>query len=232
VLQSILDWVDPTGPSRPVSGSVPHLRWEQVGLFLALAFGLTWLLDLLLWLAGGLRVPAATLVLQVQMLLPAFSAILLGLFFFANSPLHVRTNRSPARLFLYYYLFLTVVYVAFALASVAAPQLLTMTGAISLLLSVLGLLLAIVLRFVSGRPAAKILGALWSRPGPFLRAADRAQLCFRVGRVRRSACYFGPAALACAVAARPAGRAGRVYTARPAVAGMRRAGRSAPASHA
>ena len=158
MLQSILDWVDPTGPSRPVSGSVPHLRWEQVGLFLALAFGLTWLLDLLLWLAGGLRVPAATLVLQAQMLLPAFSAILLGLFFFANSPLHVRTNRSPARLFLYYYLFLTVVYVAFALASVAAPQLLTMTGAISLLLSVLGLLLAIVLRFVSGRPAYARLG--------------------------------------------------------------------------
>jgi hypothetical protein len=59
VLQTCLDWVDPTGPSRPVSGSVPHVRWEQVGLFLALASGLTWLLDLLLWLAGGLRVPAA-----------------------------------------------------------------------------------------------------------------------------------------------------------------------------
>jgi hypothetical protein len=59
VLQSILDSVDPTGPSRPVSGSVRHLRWEQVGFFLALAFGLTWLLDLLRWLAGGLRVPAA-----------------------------------------------------------------------------------------------------------------------------------------------------------------------------
>jgi membrane protease YdiL (CAAX protease family) len=53
---------------------------------------------------------------------------------------------------------LTVVYAAFALASLSAPQLLTMTAPVSLLLSVLGLLLVIGLRFVSGRPAYARLG--------------------------------------------------------------------------
>ena len=53
---------------------------------------------------------------------------------------------------------LTVVYIAFALVSINTPQLLTVTASVSLLLSVLGLLLVIVLRFVSGRPAFARLG--------------------------------------------------------------------------
>ena len=57
-------------------------NWRHVGAFLGLTFGLTYLLDLVIYLRGGLNTPGIVAVLQLQMLLPAFSAIVLGLFFF------------------------------------------------------------------------------------------------------------------------------------------------------
>jgi membrane protease YdiL (CAAX protease family) len=138
--------------------SVPQVPWRQVGVFLVLAFGLSWLLDLILWRAGGLRVPAATLTLQARMLLPAFSALVLGMFYFTGSPLYFRTEHSAARLYLYFYLFLTVVYIALALASLANPELLAFTARVTLVLLFLGLVMAIVTRFVAGRPACARLG--------------------------------------------------------------------------
>ena len=53
--------------------------------FLGLTFGLTWLLDLAIYLRGGLATPGMITILQLQMLLPAFSAIVLGLFLTARS---------------------------------------------------------------------------------------------------------------------------------------------------
>ena len=82
-------------------------NWPHVAWFLGLTFGLTWLVDLALYLNGGLRNPATTLLLQFQMLLPAFSAIFLGAFFFKESPIYFRTNRTRPRWFVYYYLLLT-----------------------------------------------------------------------------------------------------------------------------
>lgn len=68
-----------------------HPNWPHVGAFLGLTFGLTWLLDLGIYLQGGLDTPWMVTTLQLQMLLPAFSAIVLGLFFFPESPLfHTR----------------------------------------------------------------------------------------------------------------------------------------------
>ena len=58
--------------------SVLKPNWRHVGAFLGLTFGLTCLLDLAIYLSGGLSKPGVTTVLQLQMLLPAFSAILLG----------------------------------------------------------------------------------------------------------------------------------------------------------
>jgi uncharacterized protein len=158
VLEPASNRTDATSSARYLADNVPRLRWGQVGVFLTLAFGLAWLLDLVLWRAGGLRVPAATLALQARMLLPAFSALVLGIFFFRNSPLYFRTEHSAARLYLYFYLLLTIVYVVFALVSLARPELLALTARVSLLLAVLGLLLAILLRFVAGRPAYARLG--------------------------------------------------------------------------
>jgi hypothetical protein len=63
-------------------------NWRHVGAFLGLTFGLTWLLDLAVFLRGGLKIPGIVATLQLQMLLPAFSAIVLGMFFFTESPIH------------------------------------------------------------------------------------------------------------------------------------------------
>jgi hypothetical protein len=47
-------------------------NWRHVGAFLGLTFGLTWLLDLVIYLRGGLGTPGMVTVLQLQMLLPAY----------------------------------------------------------------------------------------------------------------------------------------------------------------
>ena len=97
--------------------SVPSVNWKHVVWFLVLAFGLTWLLDLILYLTGGLANPGSSLLLQLQMLLPAFSAMLLGTFFFKDSPIFYRINRGPSRWFVYFYLFLTGLYLIGAIIS-------------------------------------------------------------------------------------------------------------------
>ena len=68
------------------------VNWSHVTWFLGLAFGLTWLVDLTIYLNGGLTNSGTTLLLQFQMLLPAFSAMLLGAFFFKNSPSFTATT--------------------------------------------------------------------------------------------------------------------------------------------
>ena len=71
-----------------------RVNWPHVAWFLGLAFGLTWLANLGLYLNGGLTSPIAPLLLQFQMLLPAFSAMLLETWFFRESPIYYRTNRT------------------------------------------------------------------------------------------------------------------------------------------
>lgn len=82
----------------------PSTNWRHVGAYLGLTFGLTWLLDLAIYLRGGLNVPGMTSVLQLQMLLPAFSAILLGLFFFPESSIYRRRPAGRGRWFYYHFL--------------------------------------------------------------------------------------------------------------------------------
>ena len=72
---------------RPEPAPVPEaagrraVNWPHVWAYIALSFGLAWLVDLVLVLNGGLKNPVAALMLQFQMLMPAFSALLLGVFF-------------------------------------------------------------------------------------------------------------------------------------------------------
>ena len=75
-----------------------------MGAFLGLTFGLTWLLDLAIYLRGGLATPGVITILQLQMLLPAFSAIVLGLFFFRESPIYRGRPAGRGRWFYYYFL--------------------------------------------------------------------------------------------------------------------------------
>ena len=127
--------------------------WRHVGAFLGLTFGLTWLLDLAIYLRGGLRIPGIVAILQLQMLLPAFSAIVLGLFFFPESPIYRGRPAGRGRWFYYYFLLLTVIYAIGTLVIWLAPAQSTIAvlAAIPEILAFLGLLVLVVLRASAGR---------------------------------------------------------------------------------
>lgn len=138
--------------------------WRHVGAFLGLTFGLTWLLDLAIYLRGGLSTPGMVTFLQLQMLLPAFSAIVLGLFFFPESPIYRGRAAGRGRWFYYYFLLLTVIYALGALGMWLAPAQRTTTlvaATAPLLLAFLGLLALIVLRFTAGREAMARVWLSW-----------------------------------------------------------------------
>lgn len=132
--------------------------------FLGLTFGLTYLIDLVIYLRGGLAVPGALNVVQLQMMIPAFSAILLGLFCFPESPIYHRRPAGRGRWFYYFFLLLTVIFTPFALGALLAPAngtITLVTAYASLLLSILGLLALILLRFTAGRQAMARVGLSW-----------------------------------------------------------------------
>lgn len=137
------------------------LNWRHVGAFLGLTFGLTWLLNLAIDLHGGLRNPGIVPTLQLQMLLPAFSAIILGLLFFTESPIYHSRPVGPGRWFYYYFLALTAIYAIGALAGWLTPAPGTMPpvfAVIPFLMTVLGLVLLVVLRLTAGR---EVMARVW-----------------------------------------------------------------------
>ena len=136
---------------QPTSPIPQQTNWPHVAWFLGLTFGLTWLLDLLLYLNGGLASPSAALVLQLQMLLPAFSAILLGAFFFKESPIFNQTNRRTSRWFVYFYLLLTFLYLLGFIAALIQPAQAAALSSLLLIPNVIGLVLLLVLRLVGGK---------------------------------------------------------------------------------
>jgi membrane protease YdiL (CAAX protease family) len=142
-------------------------NWRHVAAFLGLTFGLTWLLNLAIYLRGGLGAPGMGTVLQFQMLLPAFSAIVLGLFFFPESPIYRRRPAGRGRWFYYYFLLLTLVYAIGALAGWLSPAALAASPLFAvgpLLLAFVGLLVLVVLRLTAGRAAMArvwLAGANW-----------------------------------------------------------------------
>jgi membrane protease YdiL (CAAX protease family) len=131
--------------------SPKKVNWKQVGAFLALTFGLTWLLDLALYLKGGLTNPAAGTVLQFMMLLPAFSAMVLGMFFFKDSPINIRNNHSTTRWFNWYFLAFTLLYAVAAALGLQQHPLFKTVSTYLMIPGLIGLILAIVLRVAGGR---------------------------------------------------------------------------------
>jgi membrane protease YdiL (CAAX protease family) len=140
------------------------VNWTRVAWFLGLAFGLTWLLNLVLYLAGGLESPSAALFLQFQMLLPAFSAILLGAFFFKDSPIFYRTNRGISRWFVYFYFLLTGLYLAGSIVSLIRPALTATLASVLFIPNFLGLILLIVLRVKGGKNTFVDAGMAGGKP--------------------------------------------------------------------
>src|SRR5438132_8192754 len=144
-----------TGTNTPV---VPN--WRHVGVFLVLTFGLTWLVDLAIYLHGGLADPRTVTAIQLQMLMPAFSAIILGLFFFPESPLHHSRPAGRGRWFYYYFLLLTLVYALSAVGMwlIPTPGMLTLVAPLTQLAALLGLVVLVVLRLSAGREAMARVG--------------------------------------------------------------------------
>ena len=138
-------------------------NWRHVGAFLGLTFGLTWLLDLTIYLRGGLRIPGIVATLQLQMLLPAFTAIVLGLFFFPESPIYYKASAGRGRWFYYHFLLVTLIYALGALLIWLSPAQSTIAvlAAIPQILAFLGLLILIVLRLVAGREAMARVWLAW-----------------------------------------------------------------------
>jgi len=129
-----------TVSAQSATTETPAVNWTRVAWFVGLAFGLAWLVDLALYLSGGLTNPGATLLLQFQMLLPAFSAMLLGAFFFKDSPIFYRSNQSASRWFVYYYFLLTGLYLAGTIATLIQPDLGTTLSSLLLIPNFLGLI--------------------------------------------------------------------------------------------
>jgi membrane protease YdiL (CAAX protease family) len=76
-------------------------------LFLALTFALSWGFELLVGLTIGHAAYLQTGLSPMGMYFPAFSAILLQLFVFKDSPVHYRTNKDDTRWLFYGFLLLT-----------------------------------------------------------------------------------------------------------------------------
>jgi membrane protease YdiL (CAAX protease family) len=148
---TINDQPSPSIPAAPAGVPAKKVNWKQVGIFIGLTFGLTWALDLVLYLKGGLGNPAVSIALQFQMLLPAFSAMILGMFFFKDSPIHLRNNHSKSRWFIWYFLLFTLIYAVAVILAFVRPELIQTLGTVTLVLGLLGMVLVIILRAVGGK---------------------------------------------------------------------------------
>ena len=144
------DLVIPDPPSIPEGAAGRAVNWPHVWAYIGLSFGLAWLVDLALFLNGGLTHPSAALMLQFQMLMPAFAAMLLGMFFFKESPIYFKTNHTASRWFIYYYFLMTFAYLVGAVVGSVQPALSATLSALLLILSVVGLVLMLVLRWRGG----------------------------------------------------------------------------------
>jgi membrane protease YdiL (CAAX protease family) len=152
--------------------SQTKVRWSEVMLFLGTTFILTFLLDLAIWLSVGLNPgPALGILLQLQMLLPASSAIFFGLFVFQGGPLRqLREHREQPRWFYYYFLAYTVIYALLggAVISLSRPEMRAAAAEVAQLLTILGLMLLIIVRIRCGREESARAGLSWGRPRHWL----------------------------------------------------------------
>jgi membrane protease YdiL (CAAX protease family) len=137
----------------------PSPNWKQVTTFLGLTFGLTYLLDLVLYLTGGYGGSSATLLLlQVQMLIPACVAIVLQVFVYRESPIYHVQDRT--RWFFYGYLVYALIQLGIAVSAmlISNQTYQIIASALIQLLLVVFLLLLVLLRLVAGKDAFQKAG--------------------------------------------------------------------------
>jgi uncharacterized protein len=141
--------------SALLNGKLESARFDRKGVawFLGLTFGLTYLIDLVIYLYGGLTGPGWYYAIALTGMMPAFSAILLGLFFPPKSPIFYRRSAGRGRWF-YYFFLLYILSIAIGVISIwlfPTDQMIKLVGIIIQLVMVAGLPLLIVLRFAAGR---------------------------------------------------------------------------------
>jgi uncharacterized protein len=140
-------------------GMKSKVNWREVGLFVGITFIVSWSVNLILKLTVGYGENLGTLnSLQTQMLIPAFVALLLGMFVFKSSPLYFRTNKAAARWFFYSFLLFTLVFAGFTVLSIAAPQIMAGLESLKLLLYVVMITLALVTGLKTARADRAALG--------------------------------------------------------------------------
>lgn len=146
-----------------------RVHWRQVSIFLVLTFALSWGLNLVLYLTGGYVASAATgMLLQAQMLVPAFVAILLLVFVFSDSPVYFRRFQERSIWFFYFYLVFTLIFLGFALAGALLPEQANILSAIAGSLNILALLVLIAMRAFFGRDAFARAGLVGGKPRHWL----------------------------------------------------------------
>jgi uncharacterized protein len=147
-----------------LSSGAPGVNWRQVGLFLGVTFLLTWLLNFALRQTGGYTGPATLVTLQLMMLIPAFSALALGMFVFKDSPINFRRLSGAGRLFALYVLAYTLFYFALAAGAMASSEQARALTSLGLPATLLGLVLVVAIRLLRGPGALAGLGLRAGRP--------------------------------------------------------------------
>ena len=159
-----VEQVIPGAESVSEAAQRKSVNWPHVWAYIFTAFGLAWLMDLVIYLSGGLAGPSTKLLMQIMMLMPALAAMLLGMFFFKESPIYYKTNRTASRWFIYYYFFMTLAYLVVAVLGLVQPaQTPALSGYLGLF-NLIGLLLLLVLRWRGGPRAfagAGMAGGNW-----------------------------------------------------------------------
>lgn len=99
-----------------------RIRIERILLFIGLTFGLSWGFDGFIILLRGVETYRSLGGNPWGMLAPAFSAVVLQMFVFKDSPIHFRAYKEKPRWILLGFLVLTVLYAALTMISVFHPQ--------------------------------------------------------------------------------------------------------------
>jgi uncharacterized protein len=135
------------------------VNWREIALFAGLTFVLSWGINLILALTAGYGPNSGTInSLQMQMLIPAFSVIVLGMFVFKNSPLYFRTNKSATRWFFYAFMLFTVMFAGFTTVAIVWPDVMAGIENAKLLLYLVMVILALVTGLKSSRAARSQTG--------------------------------------------------------------------------
>ncbi len=142
---------------------------RKVMRFIMLTFALTYSLNLGMALAFDFKLaPEARTSMMTMMLVPAFSAITLKMFFEKDSDIYFKTFREKTRLFFYFFLFYFVVFLILSIASWISPHYAELADTLTFAMTSLGLLFLVALRFMMGGDAFRKAGLSFGSPKYYL----------------------------------------------------------------